>query len=109
MYFEPPTMKFRGLGDTQHVGIQKVWLGNSGRLSGGGDWDEWGLRWGSYSLDTGWLSPDTGGFWEGWTGLMATGELMLASEVAVPSCPPSLPLHFTCLPSSPLARALSPV
>lgn len=67
-----------------------------------------GAEMGEIVLDTWWLSPGTGGFWEGWTGLMASGNPMLASEVAVPSCP-SLPLCFACLPSSPLARALSPV
>lgn len=37
-------MKFRGLEgtdkETQCMGVQKVWLGNSGRLPRGGDWDE---------------------------------------------------------------------
>ena len=41
-------MKFRGLESTDKEEESTVyrspegWLGNSGRLPGGGDWDEWG-------------------------------------------------------------------
>lgn len=66
----------------------------------------WELRWGDSLWIQGLLSPGTGGFWEGWTGLVASGESMLALEVAVPSCPPPSPPHFARLPSGPLVPRL---
>lgn len=74
-------------------GSPEAWLGSSGRLPRGGEWEEWG---GSAGAELGRRSLEAACWnrwlWEARTGPMTRGEPPLASEAAVPPSPPLPPL-----------------